>query len=117
MFPMGKARKRTHGTVFARPNGTFTAQITDVGVRRSIGTFPTRGAAERALAASLVEGPPPSTELTFGDYLDEWLADQALTLKATTAARNRNVIQRYVVGHRIAKRKVRRDIRKKPRHS
>jgi hypothetical protein len=53
---MGKSRKRTHGTVFARPNGSFTAQITDVGVRRSIGTFPTRAAAERALATSRRHG-------------------------------------------------------------
>jgi integrase len=104
---MGKPRKRSHGTTFVRPNGRYTAQISDDGERRSLGTFSTRKAAEAALARALVEGPPPALEGTFGDYLSEWMADQALILKATTAARNRSVIRRYVLGRRIAARKVR----------
>jgi len=66
---MGKARKRSHGhgTVFVRPNGRSTAQITSDGQRRSIGTFATREAAERALAKSLVEGPPAALVVTFGE--------------------------------------------------
>ena len=97
---MGKARKRSHGagTVFARRNGSFTAQITDRDGRRSIGTFPSRFAAERALAKALVDGPPPSIDATFGEYLTASLEDQALLLKATTAARNRNIVNRPTGG-------------------
>ena len=85
---MGTTRNRTHGTgaVIARKNGTFTAQITDGG-RRSIGTFPSRAAAEKALAVALVESPHRRLA-PFGEYLTEWLADQSLQVKATTAARN-----------------------------
>ena len=111
---MGKAMKRTHGagTVIARANGTFTAQITDGG-RRSIGTFPSRSAAEKALAVAMVEGPPPALDVTFGEYLSEWLVDLSLQVKATTAARNRPIIRNWVLGHPIARRKVR-DL--KPEH-
>jgi hypothetical protein len=106
---MGKARKRSHGhgTVFVRPNGRSTAQITSDGQRRSIGTFATREAAERALAKSLVEGPPAALVVTFGEYLTEWLADRSLLVKSTTAARDRNVVTRYVLPSLIAKRLVR----------
>jgi integrase len=102
-------RKRSPGTgsVFVRPNRRSTALITDGDGRRSIGTFPTRRAAETALAAALVDGPPPAIEATFGDYLTEWLADQTLVLKATTAARNRSVIATYVMGRKIASKRVR----------
>jgi hypothetical protein len=100
---VGTTRKRTAGTgtVIARGNGTFTAQISDGG-RRSIGTFGTRAAAEKALAIVLVEGPPPALDLTFGTYLTEWLVDQAFQVKATTAARNRTVIRQWVLGRSIA---------------
>jgi integrase len=106
---VGKPRKRTSGTgtVIARANGTFTAQVTDVDGRRSIGTFGSRAAAEKALASAMVEGPPPALDATFGEYLVEWLDDQTLTLKATTVARNRSLIRCYVLAHRIARRKVR----------
>jgi len=106
---MGKARKRSHGhgTVFVRPNGRFTAQITNGGDRRSIGTFATRKAAEPALAAALVEGPPTALEMTFREYLTDWLADRPLTVKPTTTARDRNVVTRYVLPHPIARRLVR----------
>jgi len=106
---MGKARKRSHGhgTVFVRPNGRFTAQITNGGDRRSIGTFATRKAAELALAAALVEGPPTALEMTFREYLTDWLADRPLTVKPTTTARDRNVVTRYVLPHPIARRLVR----------
>jgi integrase len=106
---MGKARKRSHGTgtVFARPNGKFTAQMTDDGTRRSIGTFPTRKAAEAALAAALIDGPPSLLDSTLAEYLADWLIDQALTVKATTEARNRNLMNRYVISHRIGRRRVR----------
>jgi hypothetical protein len=102
-------QKRSHGTgsVFVRPNRRSTALITDGDGRRSIGTFPTRRAAETALAAALVDGPQPAIEATFGDYLTEWLADQTLVLKATTAARNRFVIATYVMGRKIASKRVR----------
>jgi hypothetical protein len=59
-------KKRSHGTVFARANGRFTAQISEDGARRSIGTFGSRRAAETALAKALVEGPPLALEATFG---------------------------------------------------
>jgi hypothetical protein len=103
---MSRPRKRSHGTVFVRSNGRYTAQISDDGARRSIGTFPTHKAAETALARALVEGPPPALEATFGDYLIEWRADQALVLKETTAARNRSLIRRYVLPRKIATKKV-----------
>jgi len=60
-------RKRTAGTgtIIARSNGTFTAQISEGSRRRSIGTFGTRIAAEKALASAMVEGPPPTLDCTF----------------------------------------------------
>jgi hypothetical protein len=45
---MGRPKKQSHGTVFLRSNGRYTAQISDDGGRRSIGTFPSRKAAETA---------------------------------------------------------------------
>jgi integrase len=107
---MGTRRKRTHGTgtVVARANGTFTAQITDQdGRRRSVGTFPTRMDAETALAESIVEGPPPTLDATFGTYLEEWLAERSLTVKPTTVAKDRSLIRTYVAGRSIARVKVR----------
>jgi hypothetical protein len=77
---VGTPMKRTHGTgtVIARTNGTYTAQISDGG-RRSIGTFPSRAAAEKSLAIAMVKGPPLVLDLTFGEYLSEWLADVRVT--------------------------------------
>jgi len=105
---MGKARKRSHGhgTVFVRPNGRFTAQITNDGKRRSIGTFATRDAAERALSAALVEDAKTALEVTFGEYLRGWLDGRPLVVKPTTAARDRNVVTRYVLPLEISKRSV-----------
>ncbi len=105
---MGKARKRSHGhgTVFARSNGTFTAQCTTDRQRRAIGTFATERAASLALAKVIVDGPPTGVQMPFGEYLTEWLADRPLTVKPTTAARDRNVLTRYVLVHPIARRPV-----------
>ena len=107
---MGTTRKRSagSGTVLARSNGTFTAQITDAieGRRRSIGTFATRKDAEKALAVALVEGPPPSLTLTLGDYLGLFIADCALTLKATTLARYHSCLRAYIEPHPIARKRI-----------
>ena len=61
----------------------------------------------RANGSARRRRPPSSIELTFGEYLTDWLEDQALLLKATTAARNRNLGSRCVLRHRIARRPVR----------
>jgi hypothetical protein len=112
---VGRKRTSGTGTVIARSNGTFTAQVSDPisGCRRSVGTFPTRIAAETALATAMVEGPPPTLDQTFAAYLAEWLADRALTVKATTATKDRTLIRRYVMSHPIARVKVR---QLKPEH-
>ena len=106
---MGSFRKRTDGTgtVIARKNGTFTAQISDDGRRRSVGTFATRSEAERALATAMVQGPPPSIDVRFGEFLEGWLADRVLTVKATTVARDRTLIRTQVLGRKIARKQVR----------
>jgi integrase len=112
---VGRKRTSGTGTIVSRSNGTYTAQISDPisGRRRSVGTFPTRIAAETALASAIVEGPPPTLDQTFGKYLEEWIADRALTVKATTATKDRTLVRRFVVGHPIARVKVR-DL--KPEH-
>lgn len=53
-----------------------------------------------------MEGPPPTLDVTFGTYLAEWLDDQALVVKATTAAKNRCMVRRVLL-EPIARRKVR----------
>jgi hypothetical protein len=105
---VGKPRKRTQGTgtIIARRNGAYTAQISDDGRRRSVGTFTTRVAAERAIASANIEGPPPALEMTLGAYLTGWLEDQALVVKPTTMAKNRAMVRR-IAGTPIARGKVR----------
>jgi hypothetical protein len=106
---VGSSRKRTDGagTVMARKNGTFTAQISDDGRRHSVGTFTTRAKAERALAAAMVQGPPPAIDTRLGDYLEGWLADRVLIVKLTTLARDRALIRTHVLRHKIARKQVR----------
>ena len=106
---MGSSRKRSDGagTVISRKNGTFTAQISDEDCRRSVGTFATREKAELALATAMVQGPPPSIDIRFGDYLERWLADRVLVVKPTTLARDRTLIGVHVLGHKIARKQVR----------
>ena len=105
---MGRKRTQGSGSIIARANGRFTAQVSDTatGRRRSVGTFTTKAAAEKAIAHAIVEGPPPTLEVTFGAYLAEWLEDQALFVKATTAAKNR-AMGRRVLREPIARPKVR----------
>jgi integrase len=105
---VGRKRTQGSGSIIARANGRFTAQISDTatGRRRSVGTFTTKAAAEKAIAHAIVEGPPPTLEVTFGAYLTEWLEDQALVVKATTAAKNRAMVRR-VLREPVSRRKVR----------
>ena len=76
-----RRRTRTTGTVIRNASGTWRARVhTADGGRVSVGSFPTRTEAERALSAAVGEQAkgtfvsPRSGRLLFKDYAADWLA-------------------------------------------
>jgi hypothetical protein len=70
--------------------------------RRSVGTFRTRAAANKALATVVANVRRPRSK-RFGEYLEQRVTDRILVVNPTTATKDRNLIRRYVLSHSIAR--------------
>jgi integrase len=104
-MPARRNRTSSASSINRRPNGRYTAQITDerTGKRRSVGTFDTRREAERAIAAdALLGGPGAGEQLTLGEHLEGWIEAQRAYRKPVTSDGYRVKARTYVAPHPIA---------------
>lgn len=95
--------RRIYGNVRRKPSGRYEARYTGPdGVRRTVGTYPTKGEADSALAlvlADVHQGTYRAPELgavMFGDYARRWLSRQH-RLQPRTRALYERLLERWVL--------------------
>jgi integrase len=93
-----KRRSRNEGSIQPTQNGTWRVWVTLSSGRRINKTFPTRTEARDWLQQKLSEEEqPPQAELTFGEYILEWLENHSSQIKESTQCDYEIIINKYIL--------------------
>jgi hypothetical protein len=93
-----KRRSRNEGSIQPTQNGTWRVWVTLSSGRRINITFPTRTEARDWLQQKLSEEEqPPQAELTFGEYILEWLENHSSQIKESTQCDYEIIINKHIL--------------------